>query len=523
MSPARARASQWVVLVAVTLAAASVFWAFDALPYQDLPAHAGALAIRQRFSESVFDRHNYREGPEMGPYAVFLLLGDLLARLMGPERAIRALSTLPVLATPAALLLARRRLHGDRRPWAGFLGVALSFGFMTLLGLAGYLLGLAALVLAFALWLELMNDLARGAPSARRELLFGAAALGVFLIHGHAFLLLFAFAAITASASGDRARRALRLRALTPAIALGAWSALRGGPPQGSAGTFALARSPDFQTPLDKLSLLVTPTLMTRWGVDVVVGLAVWCVLLASLHSTLRAREAPGGEAGPSSANARAASVAAAGAAVLFAVLPHAYLWFGFIDGRMVPAFLFLVILAVRRDALGARLARGLDAVSLAAAFVMTGLVLLATARFQVEARGYREVLAAVPAEASLLNLPLDPDSDVFTAHPFVHYDKLATIDHDVLLSDVWADRATALYATPENPQAHLPADYNSANLRRIDWEAFDLSEWTHVLVRTRPDAPPPETPASLTLFRNAGGFWLYASTQAPRARLRVP
>jgi hypothetical protein len=487
------------------------FWAFDALPFQDLPAHAGILAIRERYAASAFDQHYYKLGPILGPYALFLGLGDVLAHVLRPLGAVRALATLPVLATPLALLFARRRLHGDDSLWAGFFGVALSFGFLTILGLASYLFGLALALVALTLWLLVLDDVDASRPTARRELGFGVAALVVGLAHGFALAVLALSAALCALAGGKRLAKVLRLRAFVPALTVGAWSALRGGPPPGSAGTFQLVPSADYQTLLDKLSLLLTPTLMTRTGVDVAVGIAVWAVVLAAFLKTTRDTSVPQGEADSRSrAHARALAVAAAGTALAFFALPHALSWFGFIDGRMVPVFLFLAILSVRRPALGPRLTRGLDGVAPAAALGMTALVLFASQRFQGEAAGYREVLAAVPREASVLNLPLDPDSAWFTAHPFVHYDKLVAIDRDVLLSDVWPDRATALYATPDNPQVRLPPAYNSANLKRIDWPAYDLSEWSHVLVRTRPGAPAPSAPGDLDLVQHVGGFWLY-------------
>jgi hypothetical protein len=101
----------------------------------------------------------------------------------------------------------------------------------------------------------------------------------------------------------------------------------------------------------------------------------------------------------------------------------------------------------------------------------------------------------------------------VFTAHPFVHYDKLVAVDEPVLVSDVWADRATALYPTVENPSVRLPPDYNSASLKRLDWSEYDLTEWSHVLLRTRPDAPTPVMPTDLSLVAHIGGWWLYRNT----------
>jgi hypothetical protein len=283
-----------------------------------------------------------------------------------------------------------------------------------------------------------------------------------------------------------------------------------------------LVPSADYRTLWDKLSLLVTPPLMTRTGVDAALGVVVWGVVLAAFVTTLRDPSSARGDIERRSrAHSQRLVVGAAGAALAFFSLPHAYLWFGFIDGRMVPVFLFLAILCVRRPALGARLERFMDVVAPTAAFAMIGVVWFASHRFQAEAEGYRAVLGAVPSEARLLNLPIDPDSQVFTAHPFVHYDKLVAVDEPVLLSDVWADRATALYPTAENPSVHLPAAYNSANLKRIDWPAYDLTEWSHVLLRVRPDAPAPVTPIDLLPVAHAGGWWLYRTFSPGPTALR--
>jgi hypothetical protein len=260
------------------------------------------------------------------------------------------------------------------------------------------------------------------------------------------------------------------------------------------------------------LSLLITPTLMTRTGLDVGVGIAVWGVVLASFLATLR-DDAPSTDdnARSSSCHSRALAIAAAAAFAMFLVLPHAFKWFGFIDGRMVPIVLFLLILGIRRPALSTWLGRALDGVAVAAAAGMTGLAWVASARFQSEARGYREVLAAVPVETRLLNLPFDPNSQIFTGHPFVHYDKLIAVERSVLLSDVWADRASALYPTPQNPATQLPKGYNSARLPPLlDWRTFELSSWDFVLIRTRPTAIPLGVPPALFLAIHEGGWWLY-------------
>ena len=144
----------------------------------------------------------------------------------------------------------------------------------------------------------------------------------------------------------------------------------------------------------------------------------------------------------------------------------------------------------------------------------MTGLMLVASYRFQAEAKGYREILAAVPAEAHLLNLPLDPNSNIFTAHPFVHYDKLVLAERPILVSDLWFHQGSALYPTQQNPSLRLPATYVASDMHGIEWSSYALEDWSHVLIRTRPEGTAPQTPAALSLSEHRGGWWLYKTNR---------
>jgi hypothetical protein len=144
----------------------------------------------------------------------------------------------------------------------------------------------------------------------------------------------------------------------------------------------------------------------------------------------------------------------------------------------------------------------------------MVTIALVASHLFQREARGWREVLAAVPAEARLLNLPLEPNSDVFTAHPFIHYDKLALAERPLVVSDVWFHQGSALYPTAKNPALRLPDSYSESDLRRIDWPAYHLDDWDFVVIRTRPDSAQPSVPPSLGLAVHRGGWWLFRTAR---------
>ena len=522
--------------LAVTLGGAvAVFWAFDALPFMDLPAHAGLIALRRDLLSSPFEQRYYVLATHFGAYSLFRGLGDLLARALGPVGAVRALATLSVVALPLSLLDARRRLHGEASPASGFAGIILGFGLMTLFGFATYMLGVAGLVTCMALWLELLFG-AHPARSPRpwwgRALAVAAASALLFVTHGFAFVLFLTCAGLTwlvavasarsapAGEAHDRPAASLAsLATLLPAVSLAAyaaWVERSESVPPGASAAPQPRTGLLFQPLLDKLSLLATPTLMTRTGLDLVVGAAVWAIAIASLAAAvtwLRRHPAPGAPGGRRARDCTRALLACEILlAAAFCAMPHEIGWFGFVDARLLLVLLVFALLCVPPDAIGPRLAAARERALPALACVVVALALVTSYRFQGEAGAYREVLARVPPFTRLLNLPEDPNSDVFTGHPFVHYDKLVLADRPVLVSDLWFHQGSGVYPRPGNPVLRLPADYVTSNLRPVDWGQFDLSDWDYVLVRTRPSAPPPAAPASLRLATHSGGWWLYAT-----------
>lgn len=514
-SETRARLA-WFGLASVGVLAVLVFWVFDALPFQDLPAHAGLIAMRHRFADSAFESRFFVLAPHIGPYSLFRFLGERFVTLVGPVGAVRALATLPVIATPLAMLHARRRLFGDTTPVYGYLGVALSFGFMTLLGFASYLLGVAVMLFGFVMWLQLLVAADDGAPDLRkRELSMAAFAPLIFVAHGHAFVLFLLCAGVSTLCLGFRKERIVRLRVLLPALTLAGWVAWieRGSTtPSGSVPVVPPLVSV-FQSPEAKFELLATPTLMTRSGIDFFVGIALWTFAIACTFFMVRSIAKDTRAATKRTAeerHCRALYVSAGTLFAMFLVLPHIIGWFGFVDGRLLPIILMLALLGVRREVVPRRLAVAGEIGMPAAAFVLSSVVLVSSYRFQDEAKGYREVLARVPAQATLLNLPLDPNSDVFTAHPFVHYDKLVLAERPVVVSDVWFHQGSALYPTPENPALRLPPSYVESDLKVIEWPKYHLEDWEYVLIRTRPSASQPYTPNELTLDEHIGGWWLF-------------
>ena len=258
-----------------------------------------------------------------------------------------------------------------------------------------------------------------------------------------------------------------------------------------------------------KLGLLLTATLTTRTGLDVLAACVIWLCIGISAFRTARALRSATHLEARSRAHSRALFWAIVAVGVVFLALPHSIGWFGFADGRLVPLLLFLLLLSLQRPLLGA-FEVTLDRAAPAVATLLVALTLGGSYRFQDEARGFHEVLARVPARARMLNLPIDPNSDVFTGHPFIHYDKLVLTERPIVVSDVWFHQGTALFPTPNNPALRLPASYSESNLVRVDWPAYRFEDWDYVLIRTRPEGSPGPLPEVLELDAHEGGWWLY-------------
>lgn len=511
---AGASRASWIGVGVVWVAAVLVFWVFDALPFMDLPAHAGLIALRHRFESSPFEQQYFVLASNLGPYSLFRFLGEGFNLILGPLGAVRALATLPVLATPAALWFARRKLHGDSSPTTLFYGIALSFGLMTILGFASYLLGLAVLLFVLTLWLEVLPLADAGERTTRKEVALAFAMALLFVAHGHAFLLGVGLIFVTAlaGAKGTARSRLLRMRAIAPALvisAYAAWISRQGSIPAGSAALPATELTPVYEGIFAKLGLLLTATLTTRTGLDVLAACVIWFLVGTAAIRTARALERATHVDPRSRTHSRALLWAFASVVVVFVALPHSIGWFGFADGRLVPLLLFLLLMSVQRPLLG-NLEVAFDRGAPAAATLLVALTLGGSYRFQDEARGFREVLARVPAHARVLNLPIDPNSDVFTAHPFIHYDKLVLTERPIVVSDVWFHQGTALFPTPKNPALRLPPSYSESNLVRVDWPAYHFGDWDYVLIRTRPEGSPGPTPELLELDAHEGGWWLY-------------
>ncbi len=508
----------WLLFAALEVCAIAVFWAFDALPFMDLPAHAGAIALRNAYSTSDFLRQYFVLDPHLGGYSAFRFLGDHLAKWIGPMDAIRTLASLPVVILPAAALYARKRLYGDIRPFVAFIALILCFGFMTILGFASYMISLAILAIALAEWLVLMAKTDAGETTFGQESVNAGLAILILVSHGFAFIVFGFLAFVTALSTGARYRRILRLRAFVPATLVAShslWVERTSVLPDGGVLP-PVSLTPVFQGVLDKLSLLATPALMTRTGIDILIAAMLWLIVVVAAVRFYQTFS----DSNPSiqqMRHTRALMTASASTFLLFLVSPYSVGWFGFVDGRLLPVAILTAILTLNPDDFSVRFRRvGSAAVQLGAATTVA-LALFASSQFQQEASGASDVLARVPASSRLLYFPLKPDSRIFTGHPFVHYNKLVLLQRSIVPSDLWFHQGTAVYPTRINPALSLPVTFKASDLKAIAWPGYNLQDWDYVLIRTSPDSSVPQYPPSLALVFHRNGWWLLRTPAAPK------
>jgi hypothetical protein len=369
-------------------------------------------------------------------------------------------------------------------------------------------------VFAAVEWQVILTDVDAGKRTTVGEFFFSLLLPALFLVHGYALILFGLVAAVMLVAGGFSKARLIRLRVFFPVfllVAYSAWAVLSI-PSAPEAIAPDLAPAIKFQPLLDKLSLLVTPTLSTRFGVDIVVGLVLWGVAIVGLYRAVR-------RPGPQKVDAcRDTTPFAIAAGVLFLVflgLPHTIGWFAFVDARLLPLILLLAVLAYPATRFTDNfLDRWATPLVASGAAVIIGQTLIASVLFQKEARGFREVTAAIPPEIRLLYLPVEPDSRIFVAHPFIHYDNLALADRPIVTSDLWFQQGTALYPTQNNPVRRLPESYVASDLKQVSWPDYHLDDWDFVLIRTSPTSTGWPVPLRLILEYHTGGWWLYRISQ---------
>jgi hypothetical protein len=470
-----------VALVLVYSALIAALWAFPYLPQQDLPAHAGLMALRHRFPTSPLLQQYFLVHESLGSYAVFRAIGEWTYSTLGPIGCVRLFASVPFVATPLALAWMERRLFSRSTFAPLWLGCMLACGFMFVMGFASFLMGLPLWILAATEILVLAHaDTAKHKLAAVR---LSICAMLLQFIHGYPLLVMAVFGVVVVLPTRSLRRMLHAALAVAPAFAWLLVQVVNTAQSHLPSYTGPLPKQGIvFQGVLDKLSLLVTPTLMTRFGIDALVSIVLWAALCWALYqerATLFAKRALADDVDVITLHRRAFARFAWVAFVLFLLLPHSIGWFGFADGRLLAPILLCAVFALSE----ARV-RAFQAWFAAGSASLAGCLLVATILFQREAQSSVQALNKIPSGARVLNFPFEPNSRYFVGHPFVHYDKLVLLERDIVPSDVWFQVATAVYPSAANPALVLPDTYIESNLINFSIADYQLSDWTHVIAR---------------------------------------
>ena len=319
----------WPLLVALATAAAiAPFWASELLPYQDGPQHVAAVRVLADYHSPGFAFDRWFE-LDLGrlQYLGFYLPAAAIAKVTGPDAAVRIMLSLIAVATSAAFWMLLGAFGRDRR-----LAVFAPAVFHTTPLYLGFFNFIESIPLALTLLALTERELRR--PALGRAAVMGIGGAALLWLHPSALAFALGGSGVLAITSAEPRRRMARALApyLPALLLLGAWTlqalASRDGPG-------APAR-----TPPHWLGLKYQVLDLLRYG-NVLAGTWDECFVLAlvALFGALIAVR-------PRAGNERAwrLPLLAALSLAAYMVAPFDIGYMGYIHTRALP---FLVLLAI--------------------------------------------------------------------------------------------------------------------------------------------------------------------------------
>ena len=217
-----AAAFAWPALCALAAAAAVLpLWAGRFLPFQDAPQHLAAIRVLADYDAPAFAFRRWFEiDLARSQYLGFYLPAALLARMLGPEAACRAVLSAIAFALPAAAWMFLRSF--DRDPRLAVFAPALFPTAPLYLGFFNFVESVPATILVIAL---VERELRR--PRTGRAVALAIAAAALLYLHPSGLALALGAGAVLAATSGAPWKRQIRsLSPFLPAVALlAAWMA----------------------------------------------------------------------------------------------------------------------------------------------------------------------------------------------------------------------------------------------------------------------------------------------------------
>jgi hypothetical protein len=211
----------WPLLVALATAAAiAPFWASELLPYQDAPQHIAAVRVLADFHSPGFAFDRWFE-LDLGrlQYLGFYLPAAAIAKVTGPDAAVRIMLSLIAAATSAAFWMFLGAFGRDRR-----LAVFAPAVFHTAPLYLGFFNFIESIPLALALLALTERELRRPALGRAALMVIGGAAL--LWLHPSALAFTLGASLVLAITSAEPRRRMARALApyLPALLLLGAWA-----------------------------------------------------------------------------------------------------------------------------------------------------------------------------------------------------------------------------------------------------------------------------------------------------------
>lgn len=492
---------RWFALAAILLSAVPLLWP-AVPPLTDLPGHIGRYHIAAQLGDSAaLQQHWEYRWRLIGNLGVDLAVLPF-ARLFGAVLAAK----LVVLAIPpltvAGLIQVSRASGGRLAPAAPF-AFPLAYSFPFQFGFVNFALSAALALLALALWLRMQRAV------AVRALLFVPIALLLWVSHcfGWAMFCLFAFGTDLAALRGDGrgwSEAILRagLRCLPLAVPLVPMVA------GGASGDGSLGASWEWLAKLQWLASL----LREQWqGYDLICAVLLLALVWLGLRS-------------PALRVDRLLAWAAGIGAVTWLVLPYRLLGGAYVDMRMTPYVVALLIVATR-----ARDRRFASALALAGTIFFllriatTTWVFLGAAAAQEQAAAVAERL---PRGAAVLVAVREPCRSWSVAR-LAHVAGLAVARRDVFENGEWTlagqqllrdrhPRAGAYRADPSQMIYDAGCGLDEPGLPAM-LQTFDRGTFGYVWMI---DLPVPPLPADLVPVARSGPSTLFRVAPTPHKRL---
>lgn len=493
---------RWFALAAVLLSAVPLLWP-AVPPLTDLPGHIGRYHIAARLADSaLLQQHWDYRWQLIGNLGVDLAVLPL-ARVFGAVPAAKlVVLMIPPLTVVGFILLSRTAGGGRLAPAAPF-AFPLAYGFPFQFGFVNFALSAALALLALALWMRMQRVV------AGRALLFVPIALLLWVAHcfGWALFCLFAFGTDLAWLRGEgralgKAILRAGLRCLPLAVPL--IPMLAGG----GSGDGSLGASWEWLAKLQWLASL----LREQWQrYDLMCALLLLALAWLGLRSAAMRVDRP-------------LAWAAAIGAVAWLVLPYRLLGGAYVDMRMTPYVVALLIVGIRaRDRRIASALAWLGTFFFLLRIATTTWVFLGAAAAQEQAAAVAERL---PRGAAVLVAVREPCQSWSVAR-LSHVTGLAIVRRDAFDNGEWTlagqqllrdrhPRAGAYRADPSQMIFDAACAWNGQDLPKM-LRSFDRGTFDYVWTI---DLPTPPLPPDLVPVARSGPSLLLRVSPAPDKRL---